>query len=65
MSTTQLIQRSGAASVLCVLVLALTVALLRLVALPLALSALALDKAAVLVARPLTPSTSTAQETRR
>ena len=63
MSTTQMIQRSGAASVLCVLVLALAVALLRLVALPLALSALALDKAAVLVARPLAPSM--AQEARR
>jgi len=65
MSTTQLIQRAGVASVLCVLVLALTVALLRLVALPLALSALALDKAAVLAARPLTPSTATARETHR
>ncbi|MDN3357803.1 hypothetical protein [Actinomadura sp. DC4] len=65
MSTTQLIQRAGVASVLCVLVLALTVALLRLVALPLALSALALDKAAVLAARPLTPSTATAREARR
>jgi hypothetical protein len=65
MSTTQLIQRAGVASVLCVLVLALTVALLRLVAFPLALSALALDKAAVLAARPLTPSTPTAREAHR
>lgn len=65
MSTTQLIQRAGVASVLCVLVLALTVALLRLMALPLALSALALDKAAVLAARPLAPSTATDRETRR
>lgn len=51
--TTELIQQAGAWTVACVLVLALAVVVLRLLALPLALTAMALDTAAELAARPL------------
>jgi hypothetical protein len=53
-STQQMIQQAGALAVLVALLLSLTVVVLRLVALPLVLAVLVLDKAADLAARPLT-----------
>jgi hypothetical protein len=53
-STQQMIQQAGAVAVAVSLLLALTVVLLRLAALPLAVAATALDKGAELAARPLT-----------
>lgn len=53
-TTADLITQVGVAAVTVGLLLALVVVLLRLAALPLAATALALDGLAVLVARPLT-----------
>lgn len=58
MSTSQLIQQAGAATVTAVLLLTLTVVVLRLLSLPLTLAALVLDKAAEIAARPLAVSTT-------
>ncbi|MEV5711263.1 hypothetical protein [Actinoallomurus sp. NPDC052274] len=58
MSTSQLIQQSGAVAVTCVLLLTLVVVVLRLLALPLVLAAMVLDKGAEFAARPLTISTT-------
>jgi hypothetical protein len=62
-STQQLIQQTGAFAVAAVLLLALVVVVLRLLALPLALAALILDKGADLAARPLTFSVTTRRRT--
>jgi hypothetical protein len=53
MSTAEMVHQAGAWSVACVLLLALAVIVLRLLSLPFALTAMALDKAAELAARPL------------
>lgn len=65
MTTTHMIQTAGITAVLVVLVLTLTVTLLRLVALPLAGAALALDAAATFVATPLSLPASTSKEDTR
>lgn len=51
MSTCELIRRAGFGPLLCALLLSLVVVVLRLLALPVALTLVALDEAAVLVAR--------------
>ncbi|MBB4929196.1 hypothetical protein F4561_005602 [Lipingzhangella halophila] len=61
MSTTSLIQRAGAVTLLVALLLTLIVTVLRLVALPLAAAALALDALADLAARPLALPSATFQ----
>jgi hypothetical protein len=58
-STNQLIHQAGAATVTAVLLLTLLVVVLRLLALPLVLAAMVLDKGAELAALPLTISTTT------
>lgn len=56
-ATQELIQQTGAIAVAVVLLLALAVIVLRLIALPLTLAAMVLDKSAELAARPLTFTT--------
>lgn len=53
MTTTEMIQTAGALAILAALVLTLAITLLRLVALPLAGTALVLDRIAAVAARPL------------
>lgn len=53
MTTTEMLVRAGVLAVLASLLLTLAVCVLRLVSLPLAAAALALDALAVLAARPL------------
>ncbi|GAA4630083.1 hypothetical protein GCM10023196_053980 [Actinoallomurus vinaceus] len=58
MSTSQLIHQAGAVTVTWVLLLTLVVVVLRLLALPLVLAAMVLDKGAELAAIPLSVSTT-------
>jgi hypothetical protein len=64
-STHQMIQQAGALAVTVALLLTLTVALLRLAAVPLAVAAVVLDKGAELAARPLTFTASPDWRARR
>lgn len=53
-STTDLIRQAGLTAVVAALLLTLVVVVLRLLALPLAVGAMVLDRSATLAARPLT-----------